>query len=370
MSTEDDQKNSLDSLERRRRRGGRPKLFSLSAAVHRHLEELKERSDRPSTHKQVRSKANKLLDGLGHKCLLATLGIDEVKAHLGRRRETCKDHTLNLEISLLIVLIKTAVERGDIAPTPLLQQLPKLRKKTKRVDPDTLAADEVSHLICVANNGLQSPAVYTRTALILAIGNETGMRHDEVMHIQKANIDFNANVIRVRNIKEVNWKTKSGNERTVPMTEMLVSLLRSYLSAQADASPWLFPGGVPGKPLTATYSAELIAKIFKQAGFDGRRLPGMHMLRRTWGTAMAEVAPIDVLRSIGGWEKLDTVQAYVTSNNTAKQAAVKKFERAREAALKPSGPSSAVETLRADIEAVMSEFGVTKAEAVALLKKR
>lgn len=363
-----DSENSLDNSELRRRRGGRPKLFTLANACRRHMQELRERTPpaRPNTIKTYQSRCYTLMDGLGRDCLLAKLELETVRKFIKERMKAVSQRTINFDIELLSELIRTAVEREDIRPTPLLQQIAKLRFKIAEVDPDVLNDAEASHLILTANGGVENPPVYTRTAMILLIATECGMRHDEVLHIKRSNVDFHAKLIRIRNFLDIDWCTKGKDERTVGITTKLDAVLQAYLKEPSE-SEWLFPGVSPRKPLGVNQSGKAVRAVFKAAGLHGRRLPGMHMMRRSWATkAVAFNTPAPHLQKAAGWKNLSTAQRYIQTNDNHKREIAARFDRAREE--KPS-PATPVGINPADVDALVAQ-GLSVEAAFTFLRKQ
>jgi len=366
----DPPQSPLDILERRRRRGGRPRLFLLAAAIQRYMDSLLQRKPkpRPNTIKMLRSRCGTLLDGLGPQCVLSRLTFKQAQSHFEERRKTCEASTVNPEITLLRQLLLTAVSAGDIAPTPLSEQLKDLVEALPETKPDIFSREEFHKLLRVANDGKDDPKVYTRTALCLLIAHESGMRLSEILHILKSNLDFNEGFIYVRNLKDIDWTVKRGKERDVPISPYLVPRLRAYLEAQDSSARWLFPGATPLRPVTESVLSRSIKAAFDAAGFGERHRTGAHMLRRTWGSSHAkEKTPLITLCEMAGWKDLKTARVYFSVSRSDMKEAVEKHHKAREAKQAPA-PSAASINL-ADVDALVAQ-GLSLEAAVTFLRKQ
>jgi integrase len=116
------------------------------------------------------------------------------------------------------------------------QQL-KMPKGTVRVDRlPTLA--EVQRLILAS----RSP----RMRLLIQLLLQTGMRISEALSLRVADIDFDAEVIRIRGAA-----TKTKAAREVPLVPELEAAIKDYLSRRKVDSIWLFPNlKDPSRPVS------------------------------------------------------------------------------------------------------------------------
>jgi integrase len=74
----------------------------------------------------------------------------------------------------------------------------------------------------------------------------TGFREDETAHACDTDVDFNMKTISVLEKRQWNWKPKDKEERTVPIPDSLVELLRVRKSMHADG--WLIFPNTEGNP--------------------------------------------------------------------------------------------------------------------------
>lgn len=135
--------------------------------------------------------------------------VDAYRAELARQGRAQK--TLLNQTVIIRQLINFALQRQMIRKDPL--QGLKLRKVKSRPQP-CWSRDEVKRIIAAASG------VYHDTMLLLA---ETGMRVGEAKWLTWDDIDFVNGVILIR--PKDDWRPKSGDQRSVPMSPAVKSLL-------------------------------------------------------------------------------------------------------------------------------------------------
>jgi len=241
---------------------------------------------------------------------LTSQALDGFAEH--RLRRVCPA-SLNGALGVLRSALRYAVETELLERMPARVQLLKAVRKEPRV----LRSEQVSKLVAEAPEPLDA-------ALLLAA--RCGLRHQEILHLQRRDIDLVEGTVHVS--AKPGWCPKSHAERVVPMPARLALRMRRLLESLHDESPtaWLFPGYEGGPLVTA---APQIRKVFQAAGlYDPAMKPGLHMLRRTFAsTVLGNGADVETVRQLGGWADLATVQRYVTSTDELKRAAVESLER-------------------------------------------
>lgn len=175
--------------------------------------------------------------------------------------------------------------------------------------PTALSPEEVDRLM------LRATTYEVMAAIALAA--YAGLRHGEIRHLRRVDVDLYAGVVRIT-AKDC-WSPKSHAEREVPINEKLRRRLAAYV-VENEKSPdaWLFP---------RCLRAEIKA-VFKRAGLSDPAIkPGLHLLRRTFASQLlANGVDIETVRELGGWADLKTVQRYLASTTERKRAAVAALE--------------------------------------------
>lgn len=160
---------------------------------------------------------------------------------------------------------------------------PKPRFETKL--PTIYSKEQIGAILAAANE-------YLRTAIEL--GLKCGLREQEIIHLEWADIDFTHSVLRVRSKPLYGFKVKDSEERDIPVPSDLLRLLKER---RGDAKPnvLVLPAerGGPNKKLL-----RLLKALAKKSGLNCGHCEGcqgvnkecqqwqLHKLRRTYGTTL------------------------------------------------------------------------------------
>jgi len=234
-------------------------------------------------------------------------------------------------------MFNRAIEYGFLQENPLAKvRMPKTQARSKRV----FSPEEVGVMLDVASG------LWLRTFVQLAVS--TGLRKSELLNLLWQDIDFERGAVRVAakrpgtftvpdrgEFRILEWTSKSYNERTVPVPEETLSGLME-LQEGGDESAYVFlsldrlakiDAGLSSNGLRANFDLmNNVAKRFGTLQREARKLlahrrgvevkdvlwpiGSLHDLRRTYGTFMARVVPIHVLKEYMGHSKIDTTQAF------------------------------------------------------------
>ncbi|MEE8143006.1 MAG: site-specific integrase [Planctomycetota bacterium] len=143
-------------------------------------------------------------------------------------------------------------------------------QKTGRKLPVVLSQGEVQALLQTLKN-------LKHRALLMTV-YAAGLRVSEVVHLRVRDIDSGRQMLRIDQGKE-------RQDRYVMLSEKLLVVLRQYWRSLRPW-PWLFPGQIPGRPLTPS-SAQ---RVFYQAR-DAARITknvSVHCLRHSFATHLLE----------------------------------------------------------------------------------
>jgi integrase/recombinase XerD len=195
-----------------------------------------------------------------------------------------------------------------------LDGLARTRRQTKL--PVVLSLQEVTRFLQAVTS--------IRHRAILMTAYAAGLRISEVLALCVDDIDSQRMVIRVR-------QAKGSKDRYVMLSPRLLILLRDYWRARRrrkdyKASPWLFPGNVPGQPLTAkaVYEACEAARI--AAGLD--KHVTVHTLRHSFATHLLEDGTdLRTIQILLGHRSLSTTARYLHVATAALQSTRSPLDR-------------------------------------------
>jgi site-specific recombinase XerD len=222
------------------------------------------------------------------------LGPDEIRAfqlHLLEQRASWSQ--FNQVVSALRFLY--GVTLGQTDQIPLIPY----GKKPKRL-PCVLSREEVLRLLEATPHGLY------RT--LFQITYACGLRLNEVIHLQTADVDGGRRVLHVR-------QGKGDKERLLPLSERLLDQLRVYWR-NSRPSPWLFPRRSGDQPIHENSVQKLCQQLVKRVAIT--KPASFHTLRHSFATHLLE-AGVDVrtLQKLLGHSSLSTTAQYlhVTNNH-------------------------------------------------------
>jgi integrase/recombinase XerD len=194
--------------------------------------------------------------------------------------------SVNAAMTALRFFFKVTLRRGDVTEDIVFAREP-------RRLPVVLSPEEVARLLAAA------PSLKYQAALSIAYG--AGLRASEVISLKVGDIDSARMVIRVD-------QGKGHKDRYVMLSQQLLDLLRRWWLVKRPRD-WLFPGRVPGHPLTVRRLNGAIHVAARRAGIDKR--VGMHTLRHSFATHLLErKTDIRVIQVLLGHKKLDTTALY------------------------------------------------------------
>ena len=171
------------------------------------------------------------------------------------------------------------------------------RKRPVRL-PDILSPQEIEQLLRCTKI-LKHYAILTTTYA-------AGLRVSEVVHLKLIDINSQRMLIRVE-------QGKGRKDRYTLLSEKLLSVLRAYWK-QDRPTDWLFPGRIPGRPLTTSAAQLAYSQARRTAGIQ--RGNGIHSLRHAFATHLLE-AGVDVrtIQILLGHRSISTTQRYLQVAN-------------------------------------------------------
>jgi integrase/recombinase XerD len=195
-----------------------------------------------------------------------------------------------------------------------LDGLARSRRQTKL--PVVLSIDEVTRFFQAITS--------LRHRAILMTAYAAGLRISEVLALRVDDIDSQRMVIRVR-------QGKGSKDRYVMLSPRLLTLLREYWKANRrrkvyQPSPWLFPGNVPGQPITDGAVYEACEEACRAAGLE--KHVTVHTLRHTFATHLLESGTdLRTIQILLGHRSLNTTARYLHVATAALQSTRSPLDR-------------------------------------------
>jgi site-specific recombinase XerD len=139
--------------------------------------------------------------------------------------------------------------------------------------------------------------------VLVMIAYATGLRHSEVLHLRVSDIDSKRMMIRVE-------LGKGNKDRYVFLPPTLLAWLRAYWKIARPAS-YLFPGKVPGMPLTRESVCRAIQRARRASGIS--KVVTLRMMRHSFATHLLDSGTnIRIIQALLGHRSLNTTAIYTT----------------------------------------------------------
>ncbi len=254
----------------------------------RMIEDMQVRNLAPHTQRSYLQQISQFARHFGKSPEL--LGPDDIRTyqiHLSRDRQLSASSML-VAVSAIRFLYKVTLKRNwridDVVPTC---------RKPQRL-PVVLSRDEVSRFL----EAVEIP----KHRIILTICYAAGLRISEAVRLTASAIDSQRMVIRIE-------EGKGRKDRYVMLSPKLLDVLRDYWRA-ARPKLWLFPGDLPGQPIT-TSAVELVCR--KARATTGIEKPvTSHSLRHAFAVHLLEAgADLRTIQLLLGHRCLSTTARYL-----------------------------------------------------------
>ena len=193
------------------------------------------------------------------------LGEEEIRAYLLHlvNEKHASHAVLNTTYYALKFIFETTLKRPwEVRKVPH-------PKKPQRL-PVILDKGEVQKLLSVTTNAKH------KAMLMMAYGS--GLRVSEVARLKVSDIDAARMTVMVR-------EGKGAKDRYTILSRVALDTLTKYLRRYRPTS-WLFPGMIPGRPMTTSSIGLVIKAARKRAGITKRAT--MHSLRHAFATSLLE----------------------------------------------------------------------------------
>jgi integrase len=299
-----------------------------------------------NTVESIKHSAAHAVKAWGETIKLTSIG----RGHVGRLKAYLLDEakvsetTMGKTLRTLKAMLNRALKDGLIHENPLAGvRMPKSQSRTKRI----FSPDETRAMRAVASSLWWKAFV--------ALAETSGLRKGELVNLHWRDVDFEAKTVRVSakragefTVKDrgafpvLPWSAKSHEERVLPLPESTIRLL-AKLQGESDGSTYVFltldrlakmatvvaatgklgPNYEPVNNMKARFDliqAKARALLAEERGIPVEEVPWphgtVHDLRRTYGTRMARVVPMHVLKEYMGHAKITTTQEYYLAAET------------------------------------------------------
>jgi integrase/recombinase XerD len=171
-------------------------------------------------------------------------------------------------------------------------QIPRNKKIHKL--PVVLSQEEIKKLLAVTIN--------LKFKSMFMIAYSAGLRLNEITHLKVSDIDSGQMQILVR-------EGKGKVDRYSLLSEVTLKMLREYWK-QYHPTLWLFPGKIPGQPMSNRAFQDAFQKARKKSGINEKA--SIHSLRHSFATHLLENG-IDIVRiqHLMGHARIGTTTLYL-----------------------------------------------------------
>ena len=207
---------------------------------------------------------------------------EDLETFLASQAPGRSQRTLEGFYTALHALFAWALERGHIPANPMTSIK---RPHARRMLPEIFSDDQIRALLRAADN--------RRDRAILLVFLDTGLRRNELIHLDVENLDPEGGFLLV-------FDGKGGKDRYVPIGEAATAALREMLIDHPRTGP-LFQNCY-GQRLKAGGLRSMLLRIRERAGLTCRVHP--HKFRHTFARNYLRRGDLESLRDILGHEDI------------------------------------------------------------------
>ena len=195
--------------------------------------------------------------------------------------------TVHMYVAAIKFLYATTLGRPEV-----VAQIP--WPKRPQTLPDILTGGEVEQLFRAIRS------LKHRAILMTAYG--AGLRISEACSLGLADLDSKRMLIHVH-------EGKGSKDRYVMLGQRLLEVLRGYFRSARPQGPYLFPGAIPGRPITTSAVQRVLQAAVVGCGFTKRVTA--HALRHGFATHLLETgADIRTIQRLLGHASIQTTARY------------------------------------------------------------
>ncbi|MGB0844148.1 MAG: tyrosine-type recombinase/integrase [Alphaproteobacteria bacterium] len=286
---------------------GRKTPLMFKEGSKRYIARLREEDGKNIDAKERQLKQH-LIPFFGGKPLAQISSFDIERYKKKRTGADVAKATVNRELAVLSHLVNKALEWGWIKSKAI--KLNRFKEDNARII--YLTAEQCAALLEAATED-QNENVHA----FVMIGLHTGMRLQEILSLNKNNVDLERLVIWIP-------KAKAG-KREQPITEELAEYLKARISMLPEGCEWILPS-----PGSKTGYVNTIRKAFRRvvekAGLDPDTITP-HIMRHTTITLLIQAGvDLPTVQRISGHKTPAMVMRYAHQNGAHIQAAMSKLQ--------------------------------------------
>jgi site-specific recombinase XerD len=255
---------------------------------HRMIEDMQIRNLTPETQRAYLQQISQFARHFGKSPEL--LGPDEIRTyrlHLTQERRLSASSIMVAVAALRFLYSVTLKQNWSV------NEVVATCRKPQRL-PIVLSQEEVGRFLDAVE--------MLKHRVILTVCYAAGLRISEAVRLAPAAIDSQRMVIRVA-------EGKGRKDRYVMLSPRLLDILRSYWRT-ARPKDWLFPGDLPGQPITASAVEDVCRKVRRRANIAKPVTP--HALRHAFAVHLLESgADLRTIQLLLGHRCLSTTARYL-----------------------------------------------------------
>jgi len=214
--------------------------------------------------------------------------LEAYKTH--RREQGVKASTINRELNTIKAMLNKAVAWGALPQNPA-KSVQKFKEPRRQVR--YLSKDEVRTVLKAADERLRP---------ILETFLHTGLRRDELIHLQWADIDLKSRVLSVQSKDD--WHPKDYEVRHIPLTARLAQVLQDYPRREGA---FIFTNG-RGESLDGNVLSRDFRLFFRELGIKNA---SVHTLRHTFASHLVmNGTDIYTVQKLLGHSSIKTTEIY------------------------------------------------------------
>lgn len=214
-----------------------------------------------------------LKDVVGDK-YISSLTVGDMEEFKSVRVANTKPNSVNILLRGIKTTLNRAIEWELIDANPMMKV--KLYKIPK-LSPKFFTKEEFAHLLATVRGHASRKVDKEQLIDLFTFAVNTGLRLSEITHLRWFGVDFPARQFTIANTW--NFETKSGKQRTLPMTETVYQILQRQLARRYKDTTYVFqkPGGYP-------YTKDYLTHKFTEFRKDAKlpRVFTFHSMRHTF----------------------------------------------------------------------------------------